>query len=278
VGECEGHGLDERALWRFVEEQIYSLPGTSRHREVFSILLTGSRATGTHRPDSDVDVDVVCPKSVYDSVHGACLKAGIIRSESSFFKILRDEEWHRYFGRERGNPHFALTPLEEVERQLREYDDVWLWVWTNARVMGDPERQFQRIAEGFEGYPKEVLIGKIKYRWLLAGYWPIDVYALHHSREDELLPAATALVNGVNELLRVFFLVEGRPFPYPEKLMRFARETKLGAEFCPMLQQVVDLVVGRTGLDQDVWGRLDKAGELLVCSDLSPECRPVRRR
>ena len=41
--DLSGTGIDPAALERFIEEQIYALPGTDRHREQFSILLTGSR-------------------------------------------------------------------------------------------------------------------------------------------------------------------------------------------------------------------------------------------
>ncbi len=273
MGDLEGSGIESQALWRYVDEQIYSLPGTTAHRDAFTILLTGSRAIGAHTPESDVDIDVLCPRSVYDAVHRASLEAGIIETDLSFFSVLKDDDWHRYFGRRPGRPHFALAPLEEVERQFREYDDVWLWIWTNARVIADPGSQFQRIVGSFAGYPRDLLVRKIKYRWLLAAYWAIDVCPQNPTGPHDIPAAATGILNSVNELLRLFFLVEDRPFPYPEKLMRFAGGTQLGREFRPMLQHVADLVVGTDDAGLDVWSRLERAGELLVCSDRSPECR-----
>jgi hypothetical protein len=273
MGNLEGSGIEREALWRYIDEQIYSLPGTTAHRDAFTILLTGSRAIGVHTPESDVDIDVLCPLSVYDSVHHASLEAGIIKADLSFFCVLGDDDWRRYFGRQPGRPHFALAPLEEVERQFREYDDVWLWIWTNTKVIADPGSQFQRVVDGFEGYPKDVLVRKIKYRWLLAAYWAVEVYPQHPTGPHDIPAAATAILNSVNDLLRLFFLVEGKPFPYPEKLMPFAADTRLGRDFCPMLQHVVDLVVGRADAKLDAWSRLERAGQLLVCSDLSADCR-----
>ncbi|MHC4481057.1 MAG: DUF4037 domain-containing protein [Planctomycetota bacterium] len=148
-----------------------------------------------------------------------------------------------------------------------------IWIWTNAEVIRDPRSQFQSIREGFRGYPHEVLVGKIKYRWLLAGYCDVDVYPYHHSRDDELLAATSSLVNAVNELLRVFFLVDGRPFPYTEQLMRLASTTKLGKEFAPMLQAVVELAIGKTDSALGHWERLDRAHKMLCCYDESEECR-----
>jgi len=273
VGNLGASGIESEALWRYIDEQIYSLPGTTAHRDAFTILLTGSRAIGAHTADSDVDIDVLCPRSVYDSVHRGSLEAGIIQTELSFFCVLGGDDWHRYFGRQTGRPHFALAPLEEVERQVRDYDDVWLWIWTKATVIADPGSQFRRIVDGFAGYPKDILVRKIKYRWLLTAYWAIDVYPQNPTGPHDVLAAATGIVNSVNELLRLFFLVEGKPFPYPEKLMRSAAETQLGREFCPMLQHVVDLVVGTADAGLDAWSRLERAGQLLVCSDLSADCR-----
>jgi hypothetical protein len=42
-----------------------------------------------------------------------------------------------------------------------------------------------------------------------------------------LLAAASPVTAAPNDLLRVFFLVEGKPFPYAEKLMHFSSMTAL---------------------------------------------------
>jgi len=257
----EGSEIDKDELQRYVEEQIYSLPGTESHRDEFTVLLTGSRAMGTHTPESDVDIDVLCPQSVYQAVHRASLDAGIIKSPTSSFCTLGDDSWRRYFGEKMWRPHFSLNPLENVERQITECDDVALWIWTHAKVIADPGQQFQRILDGFHGYPKEVLVRKIKYRWLLSAYWAFDVCPYRPSKsyyDDEILAAATGVLNAMNELLRVFFLVEGKPFPYTENLMRFAEQTKLGKEFCPVMRQKVDLVVGKTEPHLSPWERFDQ--------------------
>ncbi|NIN06998.1 MAG: hypothetical protein GTO43_11735, partial [Armatimonadetes bacterium] len=106
-----------------------------------------------------------------------------------------------------------------------------------------------------------------KYRWLLAWYWAIMVYPHHHSSDEELLPAAAAMLNAVNELIKFFFLVEGKPFPYAEKLMPLSAGTKLGREFGPVLRQTVDLVVGKAEPQLSPWERLDRAFDVL-CADM----------
>ena len=253
--ECSG--IDRAALDRYIEEQIYTLQGTDRHREEFSIVLTGSRAIGRHACSSDVDLDVLCPGTIYQSVHQACFEAGIINSPTAFRYAVKGDDWQRYFGPEQViRPHFSLTSLETVERQFQEYDDIALWIWMKAQIVADPSLQFQTIRESFQGYPKDVLIRKIKYRWLMAWYMGI-----------EGCPRGSGLLAAVNELLKLFFLVEGKLYPYPKSLVRLAPETELGKEFCPMLERVVDLVIGKAEPQLTPEERIDLAYHYLGCED-----------
>jgi len=269
----ESAGIDADALCRFLEDHVYSLPGAGDPRGEFTVLLTGSRSAGVHTDRSDVDLDVVCPQPVYEFVHRASFEAGIVRAQKSFFWTLAGDDWDRYFGLHMGRPHFSLWSLDRVAGHFRTYDDVWMWIWLNAKVVADPGGQFWEIVGGFAGYPQDVLVRKIKYRWLLAGYWEVDVFPYHSGDDDKVLAASTALLNAVNELLRLFFLVEGRPFPYAELLMRLAPTTALGRELLPILGRVVDLVVGKAGEAMTVWQRLTRACEMLCVYDKSEECR-----
>jgi hypothetical protein len=259
----EETGIDLHAIQRCIEEQIYTLPGTESHDEVLSVALTGSRAIGTWAETSDVDLDVLCPQEVFDSVLAASAAAGLISSDTGFLRHIPAEP--RYFGDR--NAHVSLTSLDEVSRQVRDYEDVPLWIWTNARIIADPGDQLRRIAKSFQGYPRHVLIRKIKYRWMLSGYWAIEVYPHGHRRDDQLLPAVTALVNSMNDLTRFFFLIDGTPFPYPENLMRLAPRTALGKRFAPLLHEVTDLIVGRAAEPAAVWDRLDRGFAILELED-----------
>lgn len=272
----ENVGIEVEVLQRYVEEQIYALPGTDRHREEFSVLLTGSRAFGAHTDESDVDIEVLCRKAVFDSVHAASLEAGIIKSPVGFFCPLAAEKRSRYFGERMGNPHFSITPLETVERQIEQYEDVSLWIWTHVRVIEDPNGQFQRVVARFRGYPKGTLVRKIKYRWLAGGYWTINGYPHHHGKSTDFLAGSAALLNSINEHLRVFFLVEGSPYPYAQKLMRYGEQTKLGREFCPLFRDMVESVVGHQEPVADVWERLDSVFKRLCCYDLSEDARRLQ--
>jgi len=77
----------------------------------------------------------------------------------------------------------------------------------------------------------------------------------------------------MTELLRVFFLAEGKPYPYTEQLWPLARATRLGRDFLDMFQRVTDLVVGNRCAEQDIFERLLDAAKMLFWSDASEDCR-----
>ena len=265
-------GIDPAILQRYIEEQIYTLPGADRHREQFTILLTGSRAFGDWKPVSDVDLDVLCPREVYQSVLPAAYAQGLIKTPATNWFPLPREGWECYQGAECGRPHFCLTPLEQVKRQFAEFEDVPLWIWTNARVIADPGGQFAQIRGTFAGYPREELIRKIKYHWLLYDYAVVEIYPHSHHADDELLPAMTALTTAINELLKLFYLLDGGPFPYQEKLLPLADRTTLGRQFAPFFRHLIGLMAGTESPELPLWQRLDRAGFMLADYD-APECK-----
>ena len=116
-----GTGVDPEALERYIAEQIYTVVGTERHREQFSVLLTGRRAAGTFAPSSDVDIDVVCPRTAFDSVVRASFEAGIIPTDRTFFCLF--EGFHRADGSARRfiTVHAHLSKVDIV---LLLYDSI----------------------------------------------------------------------------------------------------------------------------------------------------------
>lgn len=265
-------GIDRQALVRYVEEQIYTLPGVSNHRNLLTVLLTGSRAMGTFMPDSDVDIDVLCPERVYPQLQRACREAGITGSRKAMWCPLsrKDDDWRRYFGGD-SVPHFCVNTLESVRKQVRSYEDVPLWIWTNSKVIADPGDQFRSLFDGVTGYPRDVLVRKIKHRWLSVWYWGIEVYPFHHRNDDQLIVATAAVVNAILDLMRVWYLVDGKPYPYTEKLPDFVGGTTLGAEFAPVVHRWLEIVVGKADGRLSAWERLDKASGLLLDDTGNPE-------
>jgi predicted nucleotidyltransferase len=261
----ERTGIDEGALKRYVEEQIYTLPGIDNHREVLTVLVTGSRAAGVHKPDSDYDMEVLCPRPVWERLHRAAREQGIAKAEKSFFLVYPEKGWERYFGKEKGRPHFSVISLDHVEHHFREYVDPWLWIWLNAKAIADPGGQFEKIRGSFRGYPPDVLVRKIKYRWLLCAYWLIEAFPLHHEKRPEaLLAAATGVLNAANEYLRLFFLLDAKPFPYTPKLVDFAGSTAMGKRYLGHIERVAALAGGRRDPEKDPWERIEAAADLLL--------------
>jgi len=208
---------------------------------------------------------VLCPRPVWENLHRAARENGIANAEKSFFLVYPETDWERYFGEEKGRPHFSVISLDHVERHIRECIDPWLWIWLNAKTVTDPNRQFERIRDSFQGYPPEILVRKIKYRWLLCAYWLIMAFPLHHDKRPEaLLAAATGVLNAANEYLRLFFLLDGRPFPYTPKLTDFAASTGMGARYLAQIERAAGLAVGRLDPEKDPWTRLEAAADLLL--------------
>jgi hypothetical protein len=207
----------------------------------------------------------------------ACAERGLSAHFSQRFFTRPAEHWRRYFGPTAGRPHFTVNSLEYVEAAFGRFDDVLLWIYTNAKPLVDPGGQFARAIEAFAGYPEAVLVKKLKYRWLLAAYWAIDVYPGRHRREEDALPAATAVCNGINEYLRVFYLAEGKPFPYTERLATCAGTTELGRRFGAFLLETLALVVGARGEGMDLWERLDAACERILMTNECPGYAAMER-
>jgi hypothetical protein len=264
-------GISWGDLEKYIEDNIYTLPGIFDHREKLTILLTGSRAIGRYSENSDVDIDIVCPRNSYNQIQAEMFKRNLTGNIHNAFYRLPEVGWDKYFGERTGQPHFTITPIDIIEKDINEYQDTALWIWTNALIIQDPNNQFKNIINKFDGYPEDILKQKIKYRYLLASYWLIDGYPHNHSKNEELFSAVLSLINGIHELYRFFFIIEGKPYPYSEKLPSFVAETKLGKRFKPFLDKIFNMTIGLEQGDKNVWERLDKAIELILYGNISRE-------
>lgn len=262
-------GVDWDKVHKYIEENIYTLPGIVNNKDELTVVLTGSRAFGCFSDTSDVDIDVICSTEIFKLIQKEMFERGKTSNINLAFYNLPEENWGRYFGDIVGRPHFSIHPIEEIEKQIEEYQDTPIWIWTNAIIINDPNNQFTKIIDKFKGYPKDILEKKIKYRYLLANYWLIDGYPHNHSRDEELFSATLSLLNGINELYRFFYLVEGKPYPYTEKLSTLVIETKLGKKYKTFLNEIIDLAIGRGVENQNIWERLDEAIELILYGDIS---------
>ncbi|WDV44205.1 hypothetical protein PV797_11775 [Clostridiaceae bacterium M8S5] len=240
------------------------------------MLLTGSRALGTYSCNSDVDIDIICSREIFDNIQRAMYQKKLTPNTSQAFYQLPTEGWDRYFGKEVSQPHFSITPIDVIEDQFKNYNDVAIWIWINAVIVIDPLKQFKSIVENFKGYTDDVLFRKVKYRYLLSLYWLIDGYPHHHkNKEEELFTASLSILNGINEMYRLFFLLDGKPYPYAEKLPIYASSTKLGKKFKAFFDKAINMTLGNGYEDITIWDRLDKVIEILLYEDKSKEAREL---
>ncbi len=273
-------GVSYVDLAKYIDEQIFTLPGIDNHREELTVLLTGSRALGQFSESSNVDLDVICSLEVYEKIQEEMLDKGRIPSKDHAFYYLPDENWERYFGDVVGRVHFTLTPIERLKEKFLAYDDVAMWIWTNALVIVDSKSIFKDFIDEFNGYPKDVLIKKIKYRYLLAHHWLVDGFPHNHQRkQEELFSASLSLLNGIHELYKLFFLLDHKPFPYSEKLPFFVNKTRLGEEFELLLTRIINLTLGY-GFEFEsipIWERLNISIESLLYDDSNPDSMKLSR-
>lgn len=201
---------------------------------------------------------------------------GLTPNTNQAFYYLPVDGWEKYFGEEVGQPHFSITPLDVIETQINQYEDIPIWIWTNAMIIKDPRNQVQNIINNFKGYPTEVLKNKIKYRYLLSSYWLIDGYPHNHQkRQEEVFMASLGILNGIHELYRLFYLIEGKPYPYSEKLALYIGTTKLGERFHEFLKKNINMVLGYGYEEIDIWERFDKVIESMLYGDISSEAREL---
>jgi len=77
------------------------------------------------------------------------------------------------------------------------------------------------------------------------------------------------MLNSMNEQLRLFYLVEGKPYPYTEALTRHAGETALGRRFLPFIMETTELILAEPKSERAAWDRLDEAFRVMHCGDQS---------
>ncbi|MCL2641428.1 MAG: hypothetical protein FWD53_11320, partial [Phycisphaerales bacterium] len=66
-------------ITEFVLNELLVMPELSGHKDSLNVYLTGSRAAGGgggYSGQSDVDLDIVCPRPVFDQIQKNFLRSG----------------------------------------------------------------------------------------------------------------------------------------------------------------------------------------------------------
>jgi len=120
------------------------------HLDLLSFMLVGSVATGQDDQNSDVDIAVVCERGVYDSISGSTDWDQGRPTEQQL-----DGVQLQYYG----------ISFEQIEKRLSELDDAYLYVYSNAIALRDPNGQYfgrlKPLLAGSPGVRKSRIEGKL---------------------------------------------------------------------------------------------------------------------
>jgi len=212
-------------LLEFAESEclpyLSKLPRIARCVDKISFALVGSVATGLCSEDSDVDIALVCDKQTYEDI-----SQGTPWSEGRPSEVSLS-----------GNQlHFYGISFEKIEEGLRSLDDVYLYVYGNARVLSDPHGEYERrLASMLPDAPrvrKERLEGKLDM--LLR-----RTEALKQSLggEDPIV-AASICLELITLVVNVAALLDNISFDPRKRLLKTALGGKLGRRIEPMVRDL----------------------------------------
>lgn len=215
-----------------------------------SFILVGSVATGFCNEDSDIDIAIVCDEETYQV-------------------ISKDTPWNA------GRPseteidgvqlHYYAITFDNVESKLRELDDVYLYVYSNAIVLRDPGNQytkrFSRLTSRVSEVRKQRLEGKLDM-------------LIRRSRalksalvEKDILSIGRICLELITLCLKVIALLDDIPFDSRKRLFTTALKGTLGQQVEDKIRQLFSSLgtVGqlRDDLDFANFAFLDKAKEII---------------
>lgn len=152
---------DLRKLRRFVDKKLLQRPDLAECRDGLAVVLAGSRTAGYHTPVSDYDLLGLCDAPTYERLlrHTGCgpssagIDIGVDRQEAE-----------QVLGRE---VDFAVYEADRIRQAFQAFNDVVLWIWTNAQVIVDPCHAVSELQTSFSGYPQDILEQKLKQHFLL---------------------------------------------------------------------------------------------------------------
>jgi len=248
----------------FVINEIFVMPELSEHKDKLNVYLTGSRATGGYTEKSDIDLDIICPQGIYDKIQANFVRSGKTPSIKASFYHLNDIDYQSYFGNI-GNPHFSITPQEKIYAKLKNYDEVNMWIWGNAKLLIDNGIS-SVFNESLFVFPQNILIEKLKKYYMDFMYYIIDAYPNNDTSKDMKHIAVYSIYSALLSIYRFSFLAEKQPFPYTEKLVTHIKATKLYGAFANIFQEIYELLENING--EDAWKKIEKCRGMLCYGDV----------
>jgi len=229
---------------------LLGLPRFKPYLERLSFILVGSVATGFCRENSDIDIAILCDEETYKA-------------------ISKDTSW------DAGKPskakidgvqlHYYAITFDKVENKLRELDDMYLYVYSNAIVLRDPGNQYARKFSKLSSHVFEVrkqrLEGKLdmlirRYRALKSAL-----------AEKDVLSIGRICLELITLCLKVIALLDDIPFDPRKRLFTTALKGRIGQRVEDKIRQLFSILgtVGWLRGDSDFanFAFPDKLGEII---------------
>jgi hypothetical protein len=216
----------------FIHEKLLQLPQLAGCQNRLAIALAGSRSVGYHTSSSDYDLLGFCDASTYARL---LRNTGYEPSVAGIDISVDRKEAEQMLGRE---VDFAVYEADRIKDAFQEFNDVVLWIWTNAQAIVDPYHAVSELQASFDSYPRDVLEQKLKQHFLQDFH--LSVHGLtYHPESQNIFAVLNTMTSKIGEYCKMCCLLDGKPFPYEKWLLRACADTQLGTHLVPIFERVL---------------------------------------
>lgn len=142
---------DQTRLLEFARNEalpyLVQHPKFTDYIDRLSFILVGSSATGLCRPDSDVDIAVVCEKGLYDN----------ISKETRWLEGRPSQEIINGI-----QLHYYAISFEAIEEKINQLDDLYLYVYSNCIILQDANNQYVNRIGNIDSRTEEIRRARIE--------------------------------------------------------------------------------------------------------------------
>ena len=200
---------------------LIELPQFKPFLQKLIFLLVGSVATGLCREDSDVDIAAICEEDLFVEIAKNTRWVEGIPTET----MIDDVQFHYY-----------ATTFDEIEKKLKEQDDMYMYVYGYAKILKDPQNAFNKFISKYKPNDPEIRRQRIEGK--------VDMLnrrtrALNYALETQDLFGITEICKELIALsLKIVALLDDIPFEPRKRLFQTALRGKLGQQIEPKIRQL----------------------------------------
>lgn len=200
---------------------LIELPQFKPFLEKLSFILVGSVATGLCREDSDIDIAVVCNKNIFDEI-----SKNTRWTEGMPTEIKIDSVQFHYYA----------TAYEDIEKKLKEQDDMDMCIYGYAKILKDPENAFHRFISKYKPNDPKIRRQRIEGK--------VDMLirrtkALNYALETQDLFGIAEICKELIALsLKITALLDDVPFEPRKRLFQTSLHGKIGQQIKPEIRQL----------------------------------------